>query len=549
MDEKKDNQELSPLQKARLKYSPKIPQILQNISAVSFEIGDQSLSVDSFPQISLNPQLRLISQDLETLSKPLRVGVVLSGGQAAGGHNVLTGLFDAVQELHPESRLFGFLNGPSGIPKKKYIELTKEYLAPFRNQGGFDAIGSGRTKIETPDQFEEALKTCQELDLDGLLIIGGDDSNTNAAHLAEFFLERGCKTSVIGVPKTIDGDLQNENIEISFGFDTACKIYSETIGNIARDAISAKKYYYFIKLMGRSASHVTLECALNTHPNLALIAEEIQENKETLVDVASMIADLVVARNEQGKEYGVILIPEGVIEFLSDIKALIKELNLLLATSGVHSKNLEELHSFSKKIEYIVPLLSEAAKSCFMLLPSLLQGQFLIDRDPHGNVQVSKIETERLFIHVVEEELCKRRKRGEYHGSFSGQPIFCGYEGRACLPSNFDADYCYSLGRLSAALIRHQKTGYMAAITNLNKPAALWKAIGAPLHAMMGLESRNGKLKPVIKKALVNLTSGSFQQFTKLRELWRLQDHYAQPGPIQFFGPKEIVDSIPLSLQ
>lgn len=542
MSEKLTIQEMTPLQLARLSYEPKIPSILQDIASVDFEPGDSFAQVAGFTKISLNPKLTAIVTPGYGTS-PLKVGVVLSGGQASGGHNVITGLFDALKSIHPESRLYGFLNGPAGIPKKKYIELTKEYIAPYRNQGGFDLIGSGRTKIETPEQFDLALKTCLELDLDGLVIIGGDDSNTNAALLSEFFLEKNCKTNVIGVPKTVDGDLKNRAIEISFGFDTACKIYSETIGNIARDAISMKKYYFFVKLMGRSASHITLECALNTQPNLALIAEEIQANKKTLLDVSRDICDLIVERAALGKNYGVILIPEGVIEFLSDMKGLIYELNHLLATNSDHSNALLALRSAKERISYVLPLLSKDAKTCFELLPELIQGQLLIDRDPHGNVQVSKIETERLFISVVEDELGRRRKAGTYDGSFSGQPIFCGYEGRASLPSNFDADYCYSLGRLSAALISRKKTGYMAAISNLKEKAEKWGAGGAPLHAMMGFEERNGKMKAVITKTLVDLKGALFLEFMAKRGEFRVKDCYLQPGPIQFFGPVDLVDS------
>lgn len=542
MSEKHVIETMSPLQLARLSYEPKIPKVLQDIASVDFEAGTTFAPMAPFPKISSNPKLTAVVKPAKTTT-PLKVGVVLSGGQAAGGHNVITALFDALKSIHPESRLYGFLNGPAGIPKKKYIELTKEYIAPYRNQGGFDLIGSGRTKIETAEQFDLALKTCLELDLDGLVIIGGDDSNTNAALLAEFFLEKKCKTNVIGVPKTVDGDLKNEAIEISFGFDTACKIYSETIGNIAKDAISMKKYYFFVKLMGRSASHITLECALNTEPNLALIAEEIQANKKTLLDVSKDICDLIVERAALGKNYGVILIPEGVIEFMSDMKGLIYELNHLLATNSAHSNTLLAMKSARERIVYVLPLLSPAAKTCFELLPELIQGQLLMDRDPHGNVQVSKIETERLFISVVEDELRRRAASGAYEGAFSGQPIFCGYEGRSSLPSNFDADYCYSLGRLSAALISRKKTGYMAAISNLKEKAEKWEAGGAPLHAMMGFEERNGKMKAVVKKTLVDLQGALFQEFVAKREAFRVKDCYLQPGPIQFFGPENLVDS------
>ena len=526
---------LSELQKARIQYQPVIPAVLQ--TSVDFEqepVAQAVVPPPPFPTISTFKALRAVAK-ATTVARPLRVGVVFSGGQAAGGHNVICGLFDA---LPIGSVLYGFLNGPAGIVKQKSVELTKEMLHDFRNQGGFDLIGSGRTKIETTSQFEAALKSVQDLKLDGLVIIGGDDSNTNAAYLAEFFLQRGVKCSVIGVPKTIDGDLQGKGIEISFGFDTACKIYSEAIGNTARDAISAKKYYYFIKLMGRSASHIALECALKVHPNLTLIGEEILAEQQTLPQVVKSICDLVCERAAAGKDYGVILIPEGVIEFLIDIKELIAELNTLLLDKNSDFQKLEMG-------------LSIASKACFQLIPESIQRQLTMDRDPHGNVQVSKIETERLLMALVESELEKRKQKGEggYAGTFSAQPIFCGYEGRCGLPSNFDANYCYSLGRLAAMLIEHGKTGYIATLSGLTQPVTQWRAGAVPLAALMHQEMRAGVEKYVIKKALVDLKGKPFLHFANERAKWRLEDAYTQPGPIQFFGPAELTDSVPCSLR
>jgi len=534
-------QNLSELQKARLTFKPEIAKVLQDLKLAQFvESSKKEVLADvakSFPNIKDCSELSVTTKNKQSFGS-LSLGVVFSGGQAAGGHNVITGIFDAIKALHPESRLFGFLNGPKGIIQGKYVELSQEKLEPFRNQGGFDLIGSGRDKIETPTQFEEALKVVSGLDLDGLVIIGGDDSNTNAAFLAEFFLQKGVKTKVIGVPKTIDGDLQNERVAISFGFDTACKIYAETIGNISRDALSAKKYYYFVKLMGRSASHITLECALKSEPNLALIGEEIEANGKKLSDVVSEISDLICQRADQEKDFGTVLIPEGIIEFLADVKGLIQELNKLLAKDSVQAQKLIEVEQ----------ALSESAKSCLKLMPEEIQLQLLMDRDSHGNVQVSKIETERLFIALVQEELKKRKEKGSYKGKFSPQPIFCGYEGRAALPSNFDATYCYNLGRLAALLIAHKKTGYMAALTNLHQKVQNWEGFAVPLASLIHFEERSGKQKAVIKKELVDLNGKVFKIFALKRDAWRLQDSLLQSGPIQFFGLKEITDTVPFTI-
>ena len=517
--------QMSELQKARLKFQPIVPQILEEVTAVNCVSSTQVMLLPQiealFPLLAQKKGLT-VQNIASTPTEPLIVGIVLSGGQASGGHNVIAGVFDALKQFHPESRLIGFLNGPSGIVKGQTKEITQELLASYRNQGGFDIIGSGRTKIETMEQFIASLAIAQKFDLDGLVVVGGDDSNTNAALLAEYFLANSCKTKVIGVPKTIDGDLQNASIEMSFGFDTACKTYSEIIGNICRDALSAKKYYYFIKLMGRSASHITLECALAIQPNMALIGEEIAEQKKSLVEVVSSIADLIIERKKAGKEYGVILIPEGIVEFIEDCRVLISELNRLLAQGAS------------------VDALSPTIRATFEMLPNEIQSQLLLDRDPHGNVQVSKIETEKLFIALVTQELHNRNTAVK----FAAQPIFCGYEGRSCLPSNFDCTYCYALGTLAAILIARGHTGYIASLTGLNKPPQEWKPAPVLLPTMMHLEERDGKQKPVIAKALVNLQGKSFSLFAKLRNEWRLNDQYLQPGPIQFWGPQEIVERL-----
>lgn len=501
------------LERLRQDYHPPVPKLLQDLSHISFAPGKPTSSVAQpeelkklFPRTFGRP-IAIASLGKERARKPLRIGAVFSGGQAAGGHNVIAGLFDALPQ---KSALFGFLNGPSGLISGAYKELTRESIAPYRNQGGFDLLGSGRTKIETPEQFSACLKVCQNLKLDGLVIIGGDDSNTNAALLAEFFLSQDCATQVIGVPKTIDGDLQNPLLPISFGFDTACKVYAELIGNIARDAVSAKKYYHFIRLMGRSASHIALECALSTHPNLTLIGEE----KKGLDAIVQEIVDLIAARAAAGKKYGVILIPEGIIEFIPEFSQLLKELN---QTSDIKS-------------------LTPPSRHCFAQFPEDIQNQLLIERDPHGNVQVSLIETERMLIELV---------RKEIDGSFNAVNHFLGYEGRSGFPSNFDAAYCYALGMTAVALIETGHTGYMGVIPNLRAPIEEWTPHGLPLTMLMHVEQRSGKQKPVIQKALVDLKGKPFQKFASLRNAWKIEDHYSNPGPIQFFGPKELTDSIP----
>lgn len=547
---------ISTLQKLRLDFEPILPEILQDIKNLKIVPKKKATSENLeklaplFPKTIHQPELEFVYEAGKSAAySPLTVGVVLSGGQAPGGHNVITGLFDALKKFHPSSRLIGFCNGPKGIIQNKSFELTKDLLAPYRNQGGFDLIGAGREKIETPEHFQAAVTTVKSMGLDGLVIIGGDDSNTNAALLAEHFLEKEVSCRVVGVPKTIDGDLKNDFIELSFGFDTACKTYSEIIGNMARDSLSAKKYYYFIKMMGRSASHIVLECAMQTHPNLALIGEEAAERKKTIRQLTEEICDLICQRSEQGKNYGLILIPEGILEFIPEFKQLIKELNnLLLPQSGL-LKKLDGIASRKNKIEYLDRFLSQEARACFDAIPIDIQFQLLLERDPHGNVQVSKIETERLFIELVKQELEERKKRGIYEGSFNPQPHFCGYEGRSGMPSNFDSQYCYALGHVAALLIEGGMTGYMSTVRHLTLPVDKWEIAGAPLVMMMDLEQRLGKEVPVIQKKLVDLQSKAFRQFQESRTNWGPEDDYRYPGPIQFFGPKELTDSFPLSME
>lgn len=546
---------LSCLQELRLQFQPKLPKMLKDmrflkpISANSNEKdpwSSHALIESSFPKILAQEGFVSFTSDSAVTHSPLKVGVVLSGGQAAGGHNVITGLFDALKKLHPNSVLYGFCNGPKGILDNKYIELTEQLLAQYRNQGGFDVIGSGRTKIETIEQFQAAEESVKKLQLDGLVVIGGDDSNTNAAFLAEYFLAKGCKTTVVGVPKTIDGDLANADIPISFGFDSAVKTYCETIGNIMRDTLSAKKYYYFIKLMGRSASHIALECALQTRANITLIGEEIAEKKKTFATLVNELCDVICERAKMGKDYGVILIPEGIIEFIPEFKVLIQELNSLLVAEKPHTSTMEGKKSKEDKASYIQALLPKESAQCFASLPLETQIQLLSDRDPHGNVQVSRVETERLMMEAVKVELEKRQKQGLYSGNYSAMPHFCGYEGRSCFPSNFDAQYCYALGHVAALLIDSKKTGYICCVQGLNEPVEAWQIGGRNLVTMMGIEKRKGKDKPVIKKALVDLKGKPFKKYRDLRKKWETEDCYVNPGPMQFFGPEKLTDTLPL---
>ena len=521
------------LQKARQAYHPILPHILGDLHGIAWSSSQSAISDDKMKSMfptTCGGSLLQGQKGGKRSGKPLQIGVVLSGGQAAGGHNVITGLFDALKQLHPQSRVFGFLDGPGGIVSGKYKELTAEFIAPYRNMGGFDMIGSGRTKIETDEQLSASLAIVQKMKLDGLVVIGGDDSNTNAAILAEYFLKNGSATKVIGVPKTIDGDLKNTYVATSFGFDTACKTYSEMIGNIARDAASAKKYYHFIKLMGRSASHIALECALKTHANLTLIGEEVAAQKKTLSQITAEIVDLIMKRAEKGKHYGVILIPEGLIEFIPEIGLLIKELNQILAKNpSVAAANVAS---------HLTPHSSE----CFASLPERIQEQLLLNRDPHGNVQVSLIETERLLLETVSKELEKRKIK------FSPLQHFLGYEGRAGYPSNFDCNYCYALGHTAALLLDEGVTGYMCAISGLTRPPAEWGIGGVPLTSLMHVEIRKGKEKPVIEKALVDLKGPAFSHFKQHREHWMLDDVYRFPGPIQFFGNPALTDSVPITI-
>lgn len=549
------SRELSALQKARLSYQPKLPKVLQNgIKNLDIEFGAPTQAVadaddirEIFPNLYGRP-IATFKAGQEKDSKVINIGVILSGGQAPGGHNVIAGIFDALKEANPDNRLYGFLGGPSGIINGKYVEITKDFIDEYRNTGGFDIIGSGRTKLETEDQFKETWNTCQNLVISAVIIIGGDDSNTNAALLAEYFICKNAGIQVIGVPKTIDGDLKNEQIEISFGFDTATKTYSELIGNIERDANSAKKYWHFIKLMGRSATHVALECALQTHPNVALISEEVAANKTSLAEVVDYIANIVAKRAELGKNFGVALIPEGLIEFIPEMKFMISNLNDTLALIEDDAE-YKELHTQEQKIKYIESKLESHNAAVFGSLPKVIQHQLLMDRDPHGNVQVSKIDTEKLLIEMVRSKLSEMKKNDQFKGKFADQAHFFGYEGRCAAPSNFDADYCYSLGYNAFALVQFGITGYISSVRNLIKPADEWIAGGIPLTMMMNMEKRHGVLKPVIKKALVELDSAPFKKLQDNRERWAYEDHYIFTGPIQYYGPSEIADATTQTLK
>ena len=534
--------EKSALQKARAAYQPKLPKALQG--AVKVMEGAPTQSVDNqeeikqlFPNTYGMPLVEFVPAESET-TKAMNVGVILSGGQAPGGHNVISGLFDEVKKLNPENRLYGFLMGPGGLVDHKYIEITEELIADYRNTGGFDLIGSGRTKLEEVSQFEKGIEILRKLDIKALVIIGGDDSNTNACVLAEYYAAKNYGVQVIGCPKTIDGDLKNDQIETSFGFDTACKTYAEVIGNIERDCNSARKYWHFIKLMGRSASHIALECALQTQPNICLISEEIQQKDLTLNQVVEQIAETVAYRASQGNNFGVVLIPEGLIEFIPAIGRLIQELNDLLAAHGADYKDLDK----DAQREYILAHLSEANKATFETLPEGVARQLSLDRDPHGNVQVSLIETEKLLSEMVGDKLAQWKAEGKYTGSFSALHHFFGYEGRCAAPSNFDADYCYALGTSAAQLIANGKTGYMAIVKNTTAGTDQWKAGGVPITMMMNMERRNGEMKPVIRKALVELDGKPFKTFAAHRDEWAKNTCYVYPGPIQYWGPSEVCD-------
>ena len=544
------NNVVSPIQKARLAYAPKLPAALRTGAAVKCEEGPkQKAFADTekiearFPNTSNMPALTFAAGSGS--AKPVNVAVILSGGQAPGGHNVIAGLFDGLKSLNPASKLYGFKGGPSGLTDNKYVEITADFLAGFRNTGGFDMIGSGRTKLETEEQFEKAEANCKALGITAIVIIGGDDSNTNACLLAEYYKAKNAGIIVVGCPKTIDGDLKNAFIETSFGFDTATKVYSELIGNIERDANSAKKYWHFIKLMGRSASHIALECGLRTQANITLISEEVAAKNQTLDEVVTIIADSVAKRAANGENFGVALIPEGLIEFIPDFKVLIAELNDILAKDAEAYAAIAEN---DKKAAFILGKLSAKSAAVFASLPMEIKMQLTMDRDPHGNVQVSRIETEKLLTQLVKAKLDGWKKEGKYVGKFSTQTHFFGYEGRCSMPSNFDADYCYSLGFNAAAIISTGKTGYMSSVRNLIAPADQWIAGAIPLTAMMNMEHRHGEDKPVIKKALVELDGAPFKMLAANRAKWAVETSYVYPGPIQFFGPSEVADITTITL-
>ncbi len=539
--------EKSALQIARAAYQPKLPKALRGAvkvkeGAPTESVGDQEEIKKMFPNTYGMPVIEFVPGEAVSLP-PFNVGVILSGGQAPGGHNVISGLFDGIKSLNPDSRLYGFILGPGGLVDHKYMELTSDIIDEYRNTGGFDIIGSGRTKLEKVDQFESGIKIIRELGIKALVIIGGDDSNTNACVLAEYYAAKNYGVQVIGCPKTIDGDLKNDQIETSFGFDTACKTYSELIGNIQRDCNSARKYWHFIKLMGRSASHIALECALQCQPNVCLVSEEVEEKNMSLDQVVGMIADVVAARAEEGNNFGTVLIPEGLIEFIPAIKKLIAELNDVLATDEAKAVAREN------QIDYVKAHLSAANLATFNSLPADVASQLALDRDPHGNVQVSLIETEKLLSHMVGDKLAQMAAEGKYKGKFAAQHHFFGYEGRCAAPSNYDADYCYALGFNASRLIANGKTGYMSIIKNTTAPAEEWIAGGVPITMMMNLEKRAGEMKPVIRKALVKLDGAPFKFFASKRDEWAKNTCYMYPGPIQYFGPTEVCDQSTITLK
>ncbi len=540
----------SPLQQARAAYQPKLPLTLTG--AVVAKLGNPTQSVANqeeikalFPNTYGLPELTFEKTN-PTVGKPINVGVILSGGQAPGGHNVICGLFDGIKKINKESKLYGFLMGPGGFVDHQYIELTSDIIDDYRNTGGFDIIGSGRTKLEKKEQFDKGLEILKQLDIKALVIIGGDDSNTNAAVLAEYYKAIGAGVQVIGCPKTIDGDLKNDLIETSFGFDTATKVYSEVIGNIQRDCNSAKKYWHFIKLMGRSASHIALECALQTQPNVCIISEEVEAKNQTLQDIVNYIADIVAARAAAGNNFGTVLIPEGLIEFIPAMKSLIAELNDLLAAKG---EEFAAIEGNENQRNWIIAQLSPANSAIYEALPAGVARQLSLDRDPHGNVQVSLIETEKLLGEMVGKRLAEMKARGNYSGKFATQYHFFGYEGRCADPSNFDADYCYALGYNAAMLINAGVTGYMSSVRNLVAPSVQWIAGGIPITMMMNMERRHGEMKPVIQKALVDLNGTPFQRFAAKRDTWAKETAYMYPGPIQYFGPSEVCDQCTATLR
>ena len=534
---------VSALQKARYSYQPKLPAALKAGAVVKCTEGEKLAAFADkekiealFPSTSNMPVLTFAQAEGAAQGKAVSVGVILSGGQAPGGHNVIAGIYDGIKSLNKDSKLFGFTGGPGGLVDNKYVEITDEFMDAYRNTGGFDMIGSGRTKLELEEQFDKGAENCKALGIDALIIIGGDDSNTNACLLAEYYKKNNVPIQVVGCPKTIDGDLKNKYIETSFGFDTATKVYSELIGNIERDANSAKKYWHFIKLMGRSASHIALECGLKTQPNITIVSEEVAAKQQTLDDIVTNIADVVMKRAENKENFGVVLIPEGLIEFIPEMKKLIAELNDLLAKEG---ENFTSIEAKDEKIKFILDRLPAELKAVFASLPEAIQLQLSNDRDPHGNVQVSLIETEKLLVELVKGKLKASGKKIK----FGAQTHFFGYEGRCSVPSNFDADYCYSIGYNAAAIIANGKTAYMSSITNLVAPADQWVAGAVPLTAMMNIERRHGEDKPVIKKALVELDGAPFKKLVENRDKWAIETSFVFPGPIQYYGPAEVCDA------
>ena len=535
--------EKSVLQEARIHYLPQLPKGLQG--NVKVKEGAPTQSVDNqeeikklFPNTYGMPMVEFVPSEV-ALEKKMNVGVILSGGQAPGGHNVITGLFDAVKRLNPENKLYGFILGPGGLVNHNYMELTEEIVDEYRNMGGFDMIGSGRTKLEKEDQFEKGLEIIRKLDIKAIVIIGGDDSNTNACVLAEYYAAKNYGVQVIGCPKTIDGDLKNEQIETSFGFDTATKTYSELIGNIEGDCNSARKYWHFVKLMGRSASHIALECALQCQPNICLVSEEVKAKNMTLNQIVDELCEVIAWRASHGMNYGVALVPEGLIEFIPSIGKLIEELNDLLANHGSEYMGLDD----EAQRAYVLAHLSDENKQTFATLPADVAHQLSLERDPHGNVQVSLIETEKLLSDMCDARLAEWAKEGKYTGKFAAQHHCFGYEGRCAMPSNFDANYCYALGTSAAMLIANDKTGYMAIVKNTTKPTDEWTAGGVPITMMMNMERRNGEMKPVIRKALVDLNGKPFKTLVEHRESWAKDTCFINPGPIQYFGPTEICNS------
>ncbi len=539
----------SALQIARAAYQPKLPKALKGAvkaveGAATQSVADQEAIQKLFPNTYGMPWIKFEAGEAVKLPA-MNVGVILSGGQAPGGHNVISGLFDGIKALNPDSKLYGFILGPGGLVDHNYMELTSDVIDESRNTGGFDLIGSGRTKLDKEVQFEKGLEIVKELGIKALVIIGGDDSNTNACVLAEYYAAKKAGVQVIGCPKTIDGDLKNEMIETSFGFDTACKVYSEVIGNIQRDCNSARKYWHFIKLMGRSASHIALECALQVQPNICIISEEVEAKDMSLDDVVTYIAQVVADRAAQGNNFGTVLIPEGLVEFIPAMKRLIAELNDFLATNAEEFSQIKKSH----QRDYIIRKLSPENSAIYASLPEGVARQLTLDRDPHGNVQVSLIETEKLLSEMVATKLATWKAEGKYVGKFAAQHHFFGYEGRCAAPSNYDADYCYSLGYTASMLIANGKTGYMSSVRNTTAPAEEWIAGGVPITMMMNMERRHGEMKPVIQKALVKLDGAPFKTFAAMRDQWAMTTDYVYPGPIQYFGPTEVCDQPTKTLQ